>query len=565
MKRITLILALAALILVGCGRDDQPQPTVTTPDVDENVKSALFDRIDADSFFLVANLEPLPEELSDRFWSIMESVADGNREAYETLGRDADHPLVAALLDELLAIDGRDAFEARGLDGNGLWALHGLSLYPVLHWQLKDAEAFGATLERVAGNAGIELPWRGIDNEQVLWMELDEFGLALHYDDELLSMAVVPDDMSFLRRVANLDQPTRSYDPGDLARFNRERDFLPQSSGFVDFARLVDRLLDGDDELAMPARVAAGAQALAEDPACGAEMRALVERFPRLSTGYRHLTSNEFATTLRIETDRNLGERLARIADSPVRLEGDPDALFSGGLAFNLVAARDFARETVAGWVDNPPECELFSDIRDNAAEWQIAVNRPIPPMVTNLQGLRMSLERIEYGEGMMNVTDASGSLAVFMRNPQMIIGMAQMFSPELAALPLEPGGEPQALPPGMVPNMPDVPAWIAMGDNSIGLAFGEEQKDRINRLLEPGRAGSAILVFGVDFAAYGQMMQDMMERTRAQLRDMDADFDLPDDEDPFAMLGEIYDYSEFSVHLKSEGIEFNSLMRLHD
>lgn len=565
MKRITLAIAMAVLLATGCGRDDDQQPSVSVPDVDEGAKSSLFERIDADTVFLAANLEPLPEELSQRLWAILEPMAESNRKGYEALSEEYPDPMIGALLEELMEIDGHEALEARGLHSNGLWAIHGLSLYPTLHWQLTDADTFSATLERIADRAGVALPWRGIDEEEVLWMDLDEFGLALHFDEQFLTLALVPDDMSFLRRVAGLDHPARSYDPRDLSGFNRERDFLPQGSGFLEFSRLIDRLLDDDDELAAPARLAAGVQELVDDPACAAELNALVQHFPRLSTGYRRITDKEFTSALRIETDQGLGKRLAAIADSPVRLETDSEALFSGGIAFNLVAARDFARETVAGWVDTPPQCELFANIRDNAAEWQLAVNRPIPPMVTNLQGLRFNLERIEYGADMMNVTDAAGSLAVFMRNPQMIIGMAQMFSPELAALSLKPGGEPQPLPSGMVPNMPNVGAWVAMGDNSLGLAIGEEHKDQLGRLLEPGSSDSAIMMFGIDAATYSQMMQDMMDRTRDHFEDMDAEIGMAYDDDMVNVLGELYDYSEFSIHLKPGGIELNNRTRLRD
>ncbi len=564
MKRISLAMTLTALLVAGCGREDEPQPAVSVPDVDEGVKSSLFERIDADSPYLVANLQPLPEEVSEKWWAPLEQLAEANRKQYEAMAKEFDHPMASALLGELMEIDGREAFEARGLHGNGFWALHGLSLYPAILWQLSDPDAFSATLERIADDAGLELVWRGIDDEEVLWIELGEFGLALHHDDQFLSAALIPDDMSFLRRVAGLDHPARPYDPDNLARFNRERDYLPQTSGFVEHSLLLERLLDDDDELAAPARLAAGLQELLGEPACSEELNALIERFPRLSIGYNHLDHNEIGTSMRIETERSLGERLSTIADAPVKLESDPSAMFSGGLAFNIVAARDFARETVSGWVDNPPQCRLFANIRDNAAEWQLAANRPIPPMVTNLQGLRFKVDDIQLDET-MNVTEASASLAVFMRNPQMIIGMAQMFSPELAEIGLEPGGDPQPLPGGMVPNMPDLSAWIAMGENSIGLALGEAQKDRLGDLLEPGQAESAILRFGVDFAAYGRLMEEMMAQTRAQFEELDNDIEMPYDEDAFAAFGEVYDYSEFSIHLKPDGIEFNSLMRLRD
>lgn len=565
MKRISLALALSTmLILVGCGREDD-QPSIDVPSVDDDVRSGLFERIDADSIYLMANLEPMPENLNELLWASLEPMSESNDDIYGEFMDGIDHPLAQALAREFMAIDSREAFEARGLHGNGLWAFHSLSLYPVVHWQLIDIDAFAGMLDRIAVESDMDLPWRGVGDEEILWIDLGAFGLAMHHDDEFLTAAIVPDDMSLLRRIAGLDRPAHSYSTSQLRDFNRERDYTGQGSGFFDFALLIDRLLDEDDELVAAGRQAAGLPDLADSPACSAELRALATVFPRISSGTTHLSSNEIAASMIIETERSLGDKLARVADSPVRLDGDQGALFSAGVAFNLVAARDLAREIVGGWVDNPPQCELFSTIRDNAADWQLGVNRPIPPMVTNLQGMRLTLDGVEAG-GMTGISDATGTLAVFMRNPQMMIGMAQMFSPDLAALDLRPGGDPQPLPAGLIPNMPEAAGWIAMGKNSIGLALGEDQKDGLRAALEPGSAGSAILHYGMDFTAYAEMLKAMMARTRSQFEDLGGELDMPEgNEKIIATMGEIYDYSEFSIHLKPHGIEINSLMRLHN
>ncbi|QOC21718.1 hypothetical protein IC757_11790 [Wenzhouxiangella sp. AB-CW3] len=564
MKPTTLAILLAALIMVGCSRDDD-RPEPAAPEVNAGLKAELFERIDADAAYLMANLEPLPEDISERIWDMFGPMAEGNREAYEAMPEAYDHPLLAALVEELVNFDSREAFEARGLHGNGLWAVHSLSLFPVLHWQLTDAAAFSAMLERIGENAGVALPWREIDDAEVLWIEMGDFGLALRHDEYFVTAALIPDDSRLLRRVADLERPTTAYTPSDLSRFNEERGFLPQTSGFLEFGRLFERLLDDDDELAGPVHLAAGVQGLLADPACDAELRTLVSQMPRISTGYYSFEDGELYSGTKFETDPALGERLAKIADAPVSLEGDAEAMFSFGLAFNLVAARDFVRDMITGWVDNPPQCELFAGIRDNASEWQLAVNRPIPPMVTNLQGVRARLDRAVIGQDMKSVEDASGSLAVFMRNPQMIVGMAQMFSPELAAVSLEPGGEPQRLPEGIVPDTQGVSAWIAMGDNALGVALGEEQKDQLMHLLEPGEAGSAIAHVGIDFAAYGRLMEDMMSEIQTQLEDADTELELGDDEEMFRLLAEIYGYSDFSLHLTTAGVEIKSRVQLRD
>lgn len=560
MTRHIFLFALTVLLMLGCERDED-RPAVETPEVDDAVQASMFDRIDADSVYVAANLEPLPEALSEKIWSALEPMMAANRDVYEEVSEEVDAPMIEALLNEFLAIDSRQAFEERGLHGNGLWAFHGLSIYPVLHWQLLDAEAFSATLERIG--AGNDLPSRGIDGEEVIWIDLQGLGLAIHHDDHFVTAAIIPDEPSLLRRVANLDQPAEPFRQQTLSEFNRERGYAPQGSGFLDFSRLIDRVLDEDADVA-----AAGMQAITQDPACDRELRVLAGHFPRLSSGYTGVSEREMNASFRLETDPELGGKLAGIAEAPFNLDSERSGLFNAGLAFNLVAARDFARELVGGWVENPPECRLFENIAENAEEWQLALNRPIPPLVTNLHGFKLNLDRLELGEqgqAAQPVSDAAGTLAVFMRNPQMLIGMSQMFSPELAELDLRPGGEPQPLPSGLVPNMPELAAYIAMGESAIGLAVGEDQKDRLVQELEPGEADTALLRYGIDFAAYAEMMDALVERARAEFEEMEGDVEMPSNGDIFAAMAEIYDYSEMSIHLTPEGMEIASSITLTD
>lgn len=562
MFRNFTFLALATVLATGCGQDDGQPSAADVPEVDDAVKSSLYERIDADSIYVFANLEPLPEGLSERFWKAAEPMWESNEETYAELADSIDSPLAKALLSEVLAIDSREAFEERGFNSNGLWAVHGMGLYPVVHWQLSDPAAFEAMLDRAATEAGTDLPRRSVGDEDLIWVDMDEFGLAVHHDSQFITLALVPDDMAILRQVANLDQPSESFRPATLSQFNEERGYAAQGSGYFDFTTLVDRLLDADNELALPGG-GDELQGLAGNPACQSELRALTESIPRLSTGYTSISDRDLTFDMTLETSQELGGKLAGIADSPVSFNNGETGLLSFGMAFNIVAARDFGRELVAGWVDQPPECPVFSSIREQASDWQAGLNRPIPPVVTNLQGFRVNVDRVETG-GETGIRDAAGTLAVFMRNPQMLIGMAQMFSPELAELDLAPGKDPQPVPDGMIPNLPEgVEAFVALGNNALGLALGSEHRDRLNEALEPGGGDATIFHYAINWPAYAELMEAMMAQTRAELEEMDSDVEMPANEDMFSGFAEIYRYSDATVELTSEGIRMSSTMRL--
>ncbi|WP_376691395.1 hypothetical protein [Wenzhouxiangella sp. EGI_FJ10409] len=571
MIRKIAVLGFCTLLVAGCGRDEAESPVPGDTASDAGTGSAdatntLFNRIDADTAWLMANIETMPEDLSEKLWAPLQSMADLNRETYNTIADELDEaPVAAAILREFAQIDSREAFVERGLEPNGHWAIHAVSLYPFVHWELSDPEAFRATLDRIAAEAETELTWREVEDVEVLWAEMEDVGLALSYDDHFATVAIVPENDALLRRVANLDQPATAYDSDDLERFASDRGYTPYASGYMEFGRIVDQLLDGDDAMLAAARESSPLGAIAGNEACRAELDALVDLFPRATLGYTDVSESFMAFDMTVEADAEFAERMQVIADTPVDLDREDAGVLEFGLALNIVGARDFAREIVASWVETPPQCELFESIRANAEDWQMALNQPIPPVVTNFNGLRMNLERISLDDN-SNVESAEGSLALFMRNPQMMLGMAQMFSPELAAVQLEPGGDPQPLPANVIPNMPEgISAFMGLGEAALGLAVGEAEKDRLNESMDPGEGGNAILSYGINFAGYADALGNVMANMQEQLEAMGEEAAASDPSEAMAALAEVYDYTEASMHLTERGIEFRSTMTLKE
>ncbi len=561
MIRKFILFGLTALLLAACGKDEAEQAAGTSVsrssgDLERNI---LFERIDADTIYLAANLETLPDSLVDKFLQPLAAMGEMNAQTYGKLAEEiaSESPLMAALARELAQIDGREAIEARGINSNGFWALHAISIYPMFHIELIDPAAFDAMLERVAAESGTPLPTRVIDDQEIIWSGLESFGLAIHHNNGIATVAVVPDNDLLLRRVANLDQPAQAYDPSDLADFNQGRDYTPNGSGFLEFAGLLERLMDADDELIAPGRTAMDLNALIGDEICRAELNRLFEIFPRISAGVTEVSNRRVDANMVFETEAALAEKMVPIGETPVGLRSGETTVLSGGIAFDMVSARDFAREVVAGWVDSPPQCDLFATIAEKAGDWQRALNQPIPPVVTNIQGFRFNLSQLDL-QGSMNVEGAAGTLALFVRNPQMLLGMAQMFSPELAALELKPNGEPKPLPAGLIPNLPDLPAFIALGNAAIGLAVGENEKDGLPSALAAQDPDSAIMGYTIDITGYGQLLEKMMAMIAEENDGLIDEDELPPP-DFMVRLGEYYDKSSIFINLTSQGIVISS------
>ncbi|MEM1081360.1 MAG: hypothetical protein AAGH65_07245, partial [Pseudomonadota bacterium] len=256
------------------------------------------------------------------------------------------------------------------------------------------------------------------------------------------------------------------------------------------------------------------------------------------------------------ETSSELANALAPIAQPPVGIDQALSGLFNFGLAFDLIRAREFAQGLVNGWVENPPQCPMFEGIAGGSEAMQANLNRPIPPMVTNLQGL--FVEAMNFNMSAEFEPEFEGTLSFFMNNPQLLVGMAQMFSPAVAELDLSPGGELLPVPMDALP--PEIQAfnleaWMGMGDNAIGMAIGEAHKPALEARLTPSDADSYLMAGRMDFDVLLQLidvaaqaigedeteLQEMMDVQRAQ----------------YQAIANFYDEGSFSIGFTENGIDF--------
>src|SRR5690625_1206610 len=117
IQRKLIIPGLLALLLSACGGKDSGEPSTaaepssalpsTTKAAATQKVDALFERIDADTPWLFANLEVLPEEMVEKAWAGFGPALGANSDSLIRLADEMeDQPLIAALLREYADIDG---------------------------------------------------------------------------------------------------------------------------------------------------------------------------------------------------------------------------------------------------------------------------------------------------------------------------------------------------------------------------------------------------------------------------------------------------------------------------
>jgi len=152
------------------------------------------------------------------------------------------------------------------------------------------------------------------------------------------------------------------------------------------------------------------------------------------------------------------------------------------------------------------------------------------------------------------------------MDNAPTLIGMAAMFSPELAALNLQPDGKPVAL---------DLPQMAAMGisahaaltDGAVAIAVGEDSAADLGSMLS-AKAGEVrpFMSFSMDAGRYYSFLGEAIAASEPEEGE-----DAPSPEMQAALqdimnaVGALYDRMSIDVLFTADGIEFRSSETLAD
>jgi len=142
---------------------------------------------------------------------------------------------------------------------------------------------------------------------------------------------------------------------------------------------------------------------------------------------------------------------------------------------------------------------------------------------------------------------------------------MGMMFSPELAALDLQPNGEAVALALPQLEAMA-VTAYAAMLENALSIAVGPAAETRVTTVLEAeSEAPPPMMALSLDAATYYEFIAAAMAaEPEGDDEPMPPEMVEPM-QDVMNGLGDIYDRMTTVVHFTEHGMEVNSVITLKD
>ncbi len=478
-SRIFVLLAATALFLTACNQESEP--ATTAPKQNSN---PLLAYVPVDTAYVFANLEPIPENVSAAYVARIRPVLDVLSKQVSQFQQDYGSGeyegnsmalLASAVLDELGGEVNAESLQNLGISLQAYQAFYAMGVFPVARIELSDAQAFRDAITRIEEKTAVQLPVRDLNGTAYWRLAADGMpvGLYIAILDKQLALSVFPvaAEDRLLASFLGQEMPGQNMASSNtLAIMNSKKGYTGYGSGMVDFSKLAEEYLNPQSATRsyLGPEIANNIPALDEN--CATEARAMIARAPRMTAGTMKLTENEVAWRYELEMDSMLATGLAAlVSDTP--LAQDEGQLLSASLAVQIGKLRSYVLEKATAIVASPFQCDKLQQMNLNAQMLVEKLNIPMPPMVNNLMGIRVSVDDIDQDAPL---TDSRGLLAVYVDKPEMFVGMASMLIPGFGELGLANQSEPVQIPAEML-QMEDVNVFAALTDNAIGFSIGEQ------------------------------------------------------------------------------------------
>jgi hypothetical protein len=564
-------------MLAGCGKDEESVETSSAFSSD----STLLKYVPADSPYVVASLEPLPDDVMDEiepmldkvlrsYRSVLEEVVVANQaEMTEEQQNSEEAQRTKALVEELSTLMSVQGIRDAGIARDSLMAFYGNGLLPVMRIGLSDSALFEAAIERIEERAGSQMPVAELADQSYRYFDAEEVRIVIAVVEDQAVFALVPSvfDDAQTGRALGMTLPESSIlEATVLQDIISKYDYTNHVVGFVDVAAIAERFVG------QPTGLDVDLMALLEhdnddlSDACKAEIREVAGVAPRMVIGYTGISPNRFDSNIVFELRDDIAAGLQALPAVVPGLGGDSGGLMSFGMSLDVKAARSFMEARLDAMEADPFECEHFADVQGGVAQARESLQQPLPPMVYDFKGFLAVIDEIEGLDVATQTppTSVDGSFLLAMDNAQGLVAMGAMFSPELAALNLQPGGDPVALDLPQLQAM-GISAFAALTDSAVAISVGEESESEVQGMLDAnGSTPAPFMSFSIDAARYYSFMGEAIAAG-----EVGEDAPTPEMKDALQNLmqsvADLYDRMSGDVLFTENGIEMHMTETLKD
>lgn len=525
----TFALALAGVLLAGCGHKDRNAPLAFVP---------------ADTPYVTASLEPMGDDARQALLAQADAQLPAQLAQMDDLADrlEARNPAAARLLRALAGAFKGNTVEGfahdAGLDLKGRFAFYGLGLAPVLRLELSDPKAFDGFVHRFetaygtpfdSANVGGQAYRRVVSAETHTQLVIATVG-------KQAVLALLPADLPqpALRLALGLDRPAQSLqDSGALADLAKAKDYQPWLVGELDVQRLLPLVAGGKDPL-FAALFKAGAERESAQtgepvanltripPSCPADATRIAARVPQVSFGYTRLDAKHQDSRIDVALASDITQAFAGLKVDLPGLGVDASAPFELSLALPMAELRDFWLAQADAVAATPFACPALADLNAGFAKLGQTMQKAAMPPFGDILGLHVALDDFSLGPD-QRLPTFSGRVLLATRNPAGLLGMGQMAVPALAQLRVPNTGAPAPLPAHLAAMFGE-PAWAAMNDHALALAVGAGEDARLAATLAaPGGDAGRLLRMHLGGGMYAAWIRTLARKADAMATDNPA------------------------------------------
>lgn len=565
-SRAFFVVVLGAFVLTACQKDEEKAGAKTTL---LSSNDTVLQYIPADSPYVFAVVEPMPDDLMDTIEPKLGRMMD----AYQTVLREVvaekrdemdneeDAARAEALVDELAELISIEGLREAGIGREATGALYGVGLLPVIRLNQIDGEKLDAQISRLEEKAGHKLEVSSIEGGGYRYLEGDEGRLVVAVFADQLVITFVPQNFGDeqVKQLLGLTLPeTTIADSGALDALATEYGFTANFAGFIDVEAIASTFIDTPTGLNADLLALGGHDASELSDICKAEIRTMAGAMPRVVMGYTEVSTNRLDTSVVIELRDDLASGLATLQSAVPGLGVDRGGLMSFGFGIDVAAAREFLEARVEAMEAAPFECEHFADLQNAVDGARKGLQQPLPPMAYDFKGFVAVINEIEGLDVKTQTppTSIDGNFMLAMDNAPALITMGAMFSPELAALDLQPDGVPVALDLMQLQAL-GITAHAALTESAIGIAIGEASESDLESMLSASVPDEApFMSFSMDAGRYYTFIGEAISAS-PQSGDNEASPEMKAAmQEAMVAVGDLYDRMSVDVLFTSKGIE---------
>ena len=243
--KVLLPIVVAAFALTACGKDQEPAGAASALSSNETI----LRYVPADTPYVFANVEPLPDDLMDKVEPaiddvlksyqvvLREVVAMKQQELTEEQRNSEEAQKITAVIEELSTLMSIEGIREAGIGRDSKAAIYGNGLLPVIRFELTDGALFDAAIARLEERAGHKLSVAPIEGGAYRYIDADKIRVVIAILENQAVITLVPTGFSDDQTAAalGLTPPETSIaEAGTLAAIAKEYGFTSHYAGFVD-------------------------------------------------------------------------------------------------------------------------------------------------------------------------------------------------------------------------------------------------------------------------------------------------------------------------------------------